>query len=78
MFEGIFQPGHLIIVLVIVLLVYGPSKLPKIGAGLGKSIRDFKSAMDESNYDAPAKRLPAPAQVTATAATVAPTEVKSV
>jgi sec-independent protein translocase protein TatA len=41
MFEGLFQPMHLIIILVIVLIIFGPGKLPEIGKGLGKSIRDF-------------------------------------
>ncbi|MDA8090287.1 MAG: twin-arginine translocase TatA/TatE family subunit [Nitrospiraceae bacterium] len=45
MFDGLLQPVHLIIVLVIVLLIFGPGKLPQIGAGLGKSIRDFKKAL---------------------------------
>jgi sec-independent protein translocase protein TatA len=47
MFEGLFQPSHLILVLIVALLIFGPSKLPQIGAGLGKSIRDFKRAMGE-------------------------------
>ncbi len=47
MFEGLFRPGHLIILLVIVLLVFGPSKLPELGGALGKTIRDFKKAMHE-------------------------------
>ena len=45
MFDGLFQPVHLILVMVIVLLVFGPGKLPQIGSGLGKSIRDFKKAL---------------------------------
>ncbi len=45
MFDGLFQPIHLLLVLVIVLLIFGPGKLPQIGAGLGKSIRDFKKAL---------------------------------
>lgn len=56
MFEGLFQPMHLIIILVIVLIIFGPGKLPEIGKGLGKSIRDFKKAMsgeeDKPNTDA--------------------------
>lgn len=61
MFEGLFQPTHLILILVVALLVFGPSKLPQIGEGLGKSIRDFKKAMAEANDDsAQAKQLPAP------------------
>ena len=45
MFEGLFQPTHLILILLVALLLFGPSKLPQIGAGLGKSIRDFKKAI---------------------------------
>jgi sec-independent protein translocase protein TatA len=45
MFDGLFQPFHLIVILVIVLIIFGPGKLPEIGAGLGKSIREFKKAM---------------------------------
>ena len=45
MFEGLFQPMHLIILFGIALLVLGPKKIPEIGKGLGESIRGFKSAM---------------------------------
>lgn len=47
MFEGIFQPIHLIIVLGIVLLVFGPKKLPELGRGLGEAIRGFKKSFNE-------------------------------
>ncbi len=47
MFEGLFQPLHLIVILAIVLIIFGPGKLPEIGAGLGKSIREFKKALAE-------------------------------
>ena len=45
MFEGLFQPMHMIVILAIVLIIFGPGKLPEIGAGLGKSIREFKKAL---------------------------------
>ena len=45
MFEGLFQPMHLLVVLVIALIVFGPKRLPELGAGLGKSIREFKKAL---------------------------------
>ena len=45
MFEGLFQPTHLILVLAIALLVFGPRKLPELGQGLGKGIRGFKDAL---------------------------------
>lgn len=47
MFEGLFQPMHLLIILIIVLIIFGPGKLPEIGNTLGKAIRGFKKAMDE-------------------------------
>ena len=52
MFEGLFQPMHLMIIAAIALLILGPRKLPELGKGLGESIRGFKSAMaakDELN-----------------------------
>jgi len=45
MFEGLFQPMHMLIVAGIALLVFGPKKLPELGKGLGDSIRGFKAAM---------------------------------
>ncbi len=45
MFEGLFQPTHLLLVFGIALLVLGPKKLPELGKGIGESIRGFKSAM---------------------------------
>ena len=45
MFEGLFQPMHLIMIAGIALLVLGPRKLPELGKGLGEGIRGFKSAM---------------------------------
>ena len=45
MLEGLFQPTHLLMILGIALLVFGPKKLPELGKGIGESIRGFKSAM---------------------------------
>ncbi|HZS10535.1 MAG TPA: twin-arginine translocase TatA/TatE family subunit [Blastocatellia bacterium] len=47
MFEGLFQPIHLLIVLGIMLLVFGPKKLPDLGKGLGEAIRGFKKGLSE-------------------------------
>ncbi len=47
MFEGLFQPMHLLIILVIVLVIFGPGKLPELGSSLGKAIRGFKNSMSE-------------------------------
>jgi sec-independent protein translocase protein TatA len=43
--EGLLQPTHLIFILLIVLIIFGPGKLPDLGRGLGKGIREFKEAM---------------------------------
>jgi sec-independent protein translocase protein TatA len=42
MFEGLFQPMHLLIIFGIALLVFGPKKLPELGKGIGDGIRGFK------------------------------------
>ncbi len=49
MFEGLFRPMHLLLILFIVLIIFGPGRLPEIGEGLGKSIKTFKKAL--SNKD---------------------------
>ena len=51
MFEGLLQPMHLLLILVIALVVFGPRKLPEIGKGLGEAIRGFKKALDEGTSD---------------------------
>jgi sec-independent protein translocase protein TatA len=46
---------HLIIILFIVLIIFGPGRLPELGEGLGKSIRGFKKALsggDDQKIDA--------------------------
>ena len=45
MFEGLFQPMHMLVLFGIALLVFGPKKLPELGKGLGESIRGFKAAI---------------------------------
>lgn len=51
MFRGLFQPMHLLIILAIVLIIFGPGRLPEIGKGLGESIRGFKKAMSGDEKD---------------------------
>ncbi|HEY3769230.1 MAG TPA: twin-arginine translocase TatA/TatE family subunit [Candidatus Angelobacter sp.] len=53
MFEGIFQPMHLIVILIIALLFFGPSKLAGLGKGLGDAINGFKKAMKEGDPPPP-------------------------
>ena len=47
MFEGLFQPTHLIVIFFIALLVFGPKKLPELGKGLGEGIRALKDGMKD-------------------------------
>lgn len=44
----LISPVHIILLLIVALLVFGPKKLPEIGAGLGRSIREFKQAMNST------------------------------
>jgi sec-independent protein translocase protein TatA len=46
---------ELLVILVIALVIFGPSKLPQIGSGLGKAIRDFKKGVtsDDSEETTP-------------------------
>ncbi|MCU0556447.1 MAG: twin-arginine translocase TatA/TatE family subunit [Desulfobacterales bacterium] len=44
---GIGMP-ELIIILVIILIIFGAGKLPEIGAGMGKAIKNFKSATNDA------------------------------
>jgi sec-independent protein translocase protein TatA len=49
MFEGIMRPMHLVVILIIALLFFGPSKLAGLGKGLGDAIKNFKGAMKEGD-----------------------------
>jgi len=42
---------ELMVILVIALVIFGPSKLPQIGSGLGKAIRDFKKGVSGDETD---------------------------
>ncbi|HLV66837.1 MAG TPA: twin-arginine translocase TatA/TatE family subunit [Polyangiaceae bacterium] len=58
---GSLSPVHWIIVLVVVLLLFGPARLAGVGKGLGEGIRSFKKGLsedpDETKDDA-SKQLP--------------------
>jgi sec-independent protein translocase protein TatA len=41
------QPIHLIIVAIVALIIFGPSRLPELGRSLGKSITEFRKGMKE-------------------------------
>jgi sec-independent protein translocase protein TatA len=62
MFDGLLQPTHLLLILAIALLVFGPRKLPELGQGLGKGIRGFKDALkgitDDTGSASESKEVP--------------------
>lgn len=49
-FSGIGIPG-LILILVIALIIFGPSKLPEIGKAFGKTLKEFKRATQDLTDD---------------------------
>ena len=52
--------GELVIVLIVVLLVFGANKIPQIGDGLGRAIRNFKKGMNEDPAIDVTPKKPAP------------------
>jgi sec-independent protein translocase protein TatA len=60
MFDGLFQPMHLLVIVGIALLVFGPRKLPELGKGFGEGIRGFKAAMNDEEKPASTTNAPLP------------------
>jgi sec-independent protein translocase protein TatA len=73
---GAFQPGHLIVILVIVLLIFGPGKLPELGKAMGDGLRELKKATGGDEHKDSAKD--AGTTTATTAAPPAPTSTSSV
>jgi len=66
---GALQPGHLIVILVIVLLIFGPGKLPELGKAMGDGLRELKKATGGEEHKDATTNV---ASTTATAAPPAP------
>jgi sec-independent protein translocase protein TatA len=67
--------GHLpeiIIVLVVILIIWGPGKLPDVGAAMGKGIREFRKASSETHDAVMGTTTATPAQPAPVAQVVAP------
>ncbi len=63
MFEGLFQPMHLLVIFAIALLIFGPKKLPELGKGIGEGIKALKEGM---KHDSAAAEQPKPVPPTTT------------
>ena len=48
---GEFSLSHIVFVLLVVLIIFGPSKLPGLGKGMGEAIRGFKKGLNEDKPD---------------------------
>ena len=47
---------ELIIILIVVIIIFGPTQIPKLTKMFGKSIKSFKDGMEESADEAPAEK----------------------
>jgi sec-independent protein translocase protein TatA len=47
---GALQPGHLLVILAIVVLIFGPGKLGDLGKALGEGIRELKKGVDPGDH----------------------------
>ncbi len=76
---GLLQPGHLLLILVIALVIFGPGKLPELGSSLGRGIREFKRSVGGEDEAPSAPGALAPPATTTTvppaAATTSPAPV---
>ncbi|OJU64835.1 MAG: hypothetical protein BGO01_14005 [Armatimonadetes bacterium 55-13] len=53
---NLMQPTHLLILLVIVVLLFGGSKIPELMKGVGKGIGEFQKGINESKMDNDGKK----------------------
>ncbi|MEO8250893.1 MAG: twin-arginine translocase TatA/TatE family subunit [Chloroflexota bacterium] len=62
---GAISPLHLVLLLVVVLIIFGPGKLPEVGGAIGRGLREFRKAAegleDTIRSEATAAESPAPA-----------------
>lgn len=56
---GLFEGWHLFVILVVVLIVFGPGKLPEIGKAMGRTIKEFRQATNTTMDDLQDKAKPA-------------------
>jgi sec-independent protein translocase protein TatA len=71
---GWISPWELLILALVVLLIFGPKRLPEMGRSLGKGMREFKSAVtgkddDDMQHELPAPKTPETVSVSSSPAT---------
>ncbi len=44
----LLQPVHIVVLLIVALLVFGPRRLPELGGAVGKTIKEFQRSMNEA------------------------------
>jgi sec-independent protein translocase protein TatA len=75
------RPEHLIVIAIVALIIFGPSRLPEIGRAVGKTLKEFQSATREATQgfttEITKSETPAPAAPVAPVASVAPAETKA-
>jgi sec-independent protein translocase protein TatA len=47
MFDGVINPVRIMIIMAVVIVLFGPKRLPEMGQKLGQALRDFKSATSD-------------------------------
>lgn len=57
--EGLFSPLHILLIIGIALLLFGPAKFAALGKGVGEGIRNFKAEMKKGESDASADKTSA-------------------
>ena len=73
-----FHPLWLVVILVVVLIIFGPGRLPELGGAVGRAMKEFRKATSEltNEVTAAAQAKPAPTATTDTAATSSTSETK--
>ena len=54
----LLAPSHLLLLLLVILVIFGPNELGEVGGALGKGIRDFKRAINETDNKLENQKLP--------------------
>jgi sec-independent protein translocase protein TatA len=58
--DGLLSPTHLLVILIVALLVFGPKRLPELGKSLGSGMRGFREALSGGHDEGePAQLEPA-------------------